>query len=137
MLVGRVRQFVDQTVTEWELDPTREDARLIATELAANAVVHARTGYRVTLRSDGFGYLRIEVRDHNSRMPTPAGPPEGATSARGLAVVGALAAAWGSRLDGDGKVIWAEIGQRSSSDDVECMDLGDLASAERLEHHAD
>src|SRR5689334_1413430 len=66
-LVGVARHFVDQTVVEWELDPIREDARLIATELVSNAVLHARTEFRLTLRSNGFDFLRIEVRDENTR----------------------------------------------------------------------
>jgi anti-sigma regulatory factor (Ser/Thr protein kinase) len=126
-LVRVVRQFVDQTIAEWELDPVREDARLIATELASNAVLHARTEFRLTLRSNGFGFLRIEVRDDNSRMPSPAGTPQDATSGRGLAVVTALAASWGTQRDGDGKVVWAEIGQLAPADDVECLDVSELA----------
>ena len=56
-LVGVARHFVDQTVVEWELDPIREDARLIATDLVSNAVLHARTECRLTLRSNGFDFL--------------------------------------------------------------------------------
>ena len=110
-LVRIARDFVDETVTEWELDRVRDEARLVAGELVANAVLHARTAFRLTLRSDGFRFLRIEVRDDNSRMPTPAGSPEDAPSGRGLAVVSALASSWGSQKDGHGKVVWAEIGR--------------------------
>ena len=127
-LVRVARHFVDQTLSEWELDPIRDDARLIATELVANAVLHARTGLRLTLRSNGFGFVRIEVRDDNSRMPIPTAPPEGATSGRGLAVVGALSTTWGTQADGGGKVVWAEIGQRAAGDDVDCLELEDFAS---------
>lgn len=81
------------------------------TELASNAVLHARTQFRLTLRSNGFDFLRIEVRDESTRMPSPAGTPPEATSGRGLAVVSAIAASWGTQRDGDGKVVWAEIGR--------------------------
>ena len=54
---------------------------------------------------------RVTVRDENSRMPVLARPPLGATSGRGLAVVSAVAASWGTRQEGDGKVVWAEIGE--------------------------
>lgn len=136
-LVAVARHFVDQTVVEWELDPIREDARLIATELVSNAVLHARTEFRVTLRSNGFDFLRIEVRDENTRMPSPAGTPQDATSGRGLAVVTAIAASWGTQRDGDGKVVWAEIGRTTASDQVECLSLGDLAIEESMAHDAD
>jgi len=129
-LVRVARQFVDQTVTEWELDPVRDGARLIVTELATNGVMHARTQFRVTLRSNGFGFLRIEVRDDNTRMPSPGGPPQDATSGRGLGVVSALATSWGAQGDGDGKVVWAELGSTSPADDIECLDLTGFASEE-------
>ena len=57
------RRFVDETLTDWGLESICDDARLITSELSANAVLHARTDFRVTLRSDGLGHLRIEVRD--------------------------------------------------------------------------
>ena len=136
-LVGVARHFVDQTVVEWELDPIREDARLIATELASNAVLHARTEFRLTLRSNGFDFLRIEVRDENTRMPSPAGTPQDATSGRGLAVVTAIAASWGTQRDGDGKVVWAEIGRTKTSDQLECLSLGDLAVEQSMAQDAD
>lgn len=135
-LVGIARRFVDHTVVEWELDPIREDARLIATELVFNAVLHARTECRLTLKSNGFDFLRIEVRDENTRMPSPAGAPQDATSGRGLEVVTALAASWGTQRDGDGKVVWAEIGRITASHELECLSPGDLAIQEPINHDA-
>jgi anti-sigma regulatory factor (Ser/Thr protein kinase) len=135
-MVRVVRQFVDRTASEWELDPVREDARLIATELAGNAVLHARTEFRVTLKSNGFGFLRIEVRDDNSRMPLVVGPPDGATSGRGLAVVSALATSWGTQRDGEGKIVWAELGHAGTADDPPCLDLSELTTVEDLEREA-
>jgi hypothetical protein len=111
-VVGAARLFVDQTVADWGLDSIRHEARLIASELSANAVLHARTDFGVTLRSDGLGYLRIEVRDENSRIPSSPAPREDALSGRGLLIVGALATRWGTQFDGVGKVVWAEIGRR-------------------------
>ena len=103
------RRFVDETLTDWGLGPACDDARLIASELSTNAMLHARTDFRVTLRSDGRGHLRIEVRDGTGPMPTPVTPSQDATSGRGLVLVDALATSWGTRVDGDGKVVWAEV----------------------------
>lgn len=72
VLMKAVRVFLDEVVTEWKLEMIRDDALLVATELATNAVPHAGTKVRVTLSSDGAGVLRIEVRDLNTRMPSPA-----------------------------------------------------------------
>ena len=81
-------------------------------------MLHACTGFQVSLQSDGLGYLRIEVRDGNARMPPRAAPQREATSGRGLAVVGAVATSWGTHFYGDGKVVWAEIGSRALSVDA-------------------
>ena len=103
------RRFVDETLADWGLEPVCNDARLITSELSTNAMLYARTDFRVTLRSDGRGHLRIEVRDGTGPMPTPVRPSQDATSGRGLVLVGALATSWGTRVDGDGKVVWAEV----------------------------
>ena len=95
-------------MVERELDPIQKDARLIATGLVSNAVLHARTEFRLTLRSDGFDFLRVEVRDENTRMPSPAGTPQDATSGRGLAVVTAIAA-YRNPLRGTGRAKWLAV----------------------------
>ena len=102
------RRFVDETLMDWGLESIGEGARLITSELSANAVLHARTDFRVTLRSVGLGHLRIEVGTGRPRMPSPAEPHQ-AASGRGLVLVGALATSWGNQVVGDGKVVWAEL----------------------------
>ena len=103
------RRFVDDTLTDWGLQSICDDARLITSELSANAVRHARTDFRVTLRSAGLGHLRIEVRDGQAHMSSPAAPRHGATSGRGLLLIGTLATAWGTQVLSDGKVVWVEL----------------------------
>ena len=110
--VRAARRFVDETLTDWGLGPICDDARLITSELCANAVLHARTDFRVTLRSGGRGHLRIEVRDENGHMSSPAAPRQDATGGRGLLIVDALATSWGAQWDGKGKVVWAELRSR-------------------------
>lgn len=103
------RRFVDETLTDWGLESLCEDVRLITSELAANAVLHARTDFRVTLRSPGLGHLRIEVWDGQVRMSSPAAPTQGATSGRGLVLVDTLATTWGTEVVRDGKMVWVEL----------------------------
>jgi hypothetical protein len=103
------RRFVDDTLTDWGLESIGDDARLITSELSANAMLHARTDFRVTLQCAGQGHLRIEVRDGQARMSSPAAPHHGATSGRGLLLVGTLATAWGTQALSDGKVVWVEL----------------------------
>lgn len=106
------RWFVDETLTNWGLESLCDDARLITSELSANAVLHARTDFCVTLQSAVSGHLRIEVRDGEARMSSPAAPRQGATSGRGLVLVGTLATSWGTQVVSDGEVVWAELHAR-------------------------
>jgi hypothetical protein len=89
-----------------------DDAALVVTELAANAVVHAHSAFTVDLaiRPD---LLRISVRD-DSPLPATAGPALPAAPLHGLGAVAALASRWGVEpLGPDGKTVWAEL-RRSS-----------------------
>jgi anti-sigma regulatory factor (Ser/Thr protein kinase) len=122
--VAVARRFVAATLEEWDLHDRVDDARLIASELVGNAVLHARTGIRVTVRVQAVDVVRIEVYDQNSRMPVLVAPPDDATSGRGLSVVAKLATTWGTRSHGDGKTVWAQLGH-TVVDEPDCIDLTD------------
>ena len=82
------------------------------TELAANAVVHARSGFTVALSAHG-DTLRISVRDA-SPLPSPRaerpGPALRPAPLHGLGAVDALAARWGVEPLGEaGKTVWADL----------------------------
>jgi len=86
-----------------------DDAALVVTELAANAVVHAHSAFTVDLaiRPD---VLRISVRDASPLPPGAAGPALPAAPLHGLGAVAALASRWGVEpLGPDGKAVWAEL----------------------------
>jgi len=83
-----------------------DDVAVVVTELAANAVVHAQTGFTVDLVA-GPGMLRISVRDA-SPLPPAARLP--AAPLHGLGAVNALASRWGVEPFGhSGKSVWAEL----------------------------
>ena len=111
-VVAAVRAFTAGTLAGWELDRFQDDAALIVSELAANAVLHARTPMRLTLQSDGLSFLRIQVYDDNPRQPSLAPPRVDAASGRGLPLVIALASEWGISSEQGGKTVWAELGER-------------------------
>lgn len=88
------------------------DALLVLSELVSNAIRHARTDF--TVRSEVIdGAVRVEVLDHDTRLPALLGLDEESTSGRGLHMVSAIAADWGwsTALEGveSGKVVWAEV----------------------------
>ena len=103
------RHFVANTLQEWRCSSLIEDASLIVTELATNAVTHAQTDFLVTL-ARGRTSVRISVQDSSYVAPTVAIAPRGSTSGRGLTLVSAVANRWGDGSAGSGKVVWAELG---------------------------
>jgi anti-sigma regulatory factor (Ser/Thr protein kinase) len=105
--VASARRFVAGVLHEWGIDA--DDVILAVGELAANAVLHARTVFTVTVRLES-GRLTVEVADRNPRLPAMQQAPAGALSGRGLMLVDAVSAAWGIRSDpSDGKLVWAEF----------------------------
>lgn len=105
----RAREFVSEKVMEWSLEQLLDDALLVASELAANAITHADSACRIRL-SLNPATLRIDVLDTGTGTPEPQ--PASATEehGRGLHLVAALTTAWGLEvLPGEGKLVWAEL----------------------------
>lgn len=105
--VVEARRFVISTLCGWGC--CGHDVALLVSELATNAVLHARSDFsvRLVVRS---GRIRVEVADHNSRLPTYAAVSPDAYSGRGLMLVQYLADDWGVDSHGsEGKTIWFEV----------------------------
>jgi anti-sigma regulatory factor (Ser/Thr protein kinase) len=105
--VSAARRFVAGTLERWHI--RADEVALLVSELATNAVLHARSDFEVSVCRLPSG-VRVEVFDRNTRLPTPAIVPADAYSGRGLLLVQTLASAWGveSRSD-EGKIIWFEV----------------------------
>jgi len=129
--VAVARAFVRATLMSWEMAALVGDAELLTSELVTNAVLHARTSLRLTIRHDDDG-LTVTVSDDNMRLPTVAGAAELATSGRGLQLVERLADAWGVEQTGDGKSVWARIGPAAPESDDDCTDLTDTADIDAV-----
>jgi anti-sigma regulatory factor (Ser/Thr protein kinase) len=86
-----------------------QDAQLCTSELAANAVRHAATPFRIQLEQQG-SVVRVTVHDDDPSHPIPTDADPSCTSGRGLFIVDAVAAAWGwTRDPHDGKDVWFEL----------------------------
>jgi anti-sigma regulatory factor (Ser/Thr protein kinase) len=108
--VRNVRAFVREAVDGC---PAADDVVLLASEVAANAVVHTASGeggtFTVVVCRCGQ-VVRVEVHDGGSQAPPGACAAEAhASSGRGLGIVGALASRWGHLGDRDGRVVWFEV----------------------------
>jgi CheY-like chemotaxis protein len=107
--VGRARRFVRDRLDEWGIDGPIDDALLVVSELAANALTHARSSYRLRISATPHA-LRIEVDDNGVGTPEPQPLTETEEHGRGLHLVGALAASWGMEsAETGGKRVWAEL----------------------------
>ena len=108
--VGQARRFVAEVLTGWDLDDdVVETARMCASELVTNAVIHAASDTTVTVRCDDTHVLLL-VRDEGShnRVRMQGDEPE-RISGRGLALVQALSSAWDVEQSTDGTLVWCEL----------------------------
>jgi anti-sigma regulatory factor (Ser/Thr protein kinase) len=102
-------------------DPAVERACLVTSELAANAVLHAGTGWRVRCvpLDVGLEGVRVEVRDADgAHLPAlQPGAPE-RVGGLGLHLVDAICRAWGVEQRGSGKVVWCELHRDELADEA-------------------
>ncbi|MBN3932418.1 ATP-binding protein [Streptomyces verrucosisporus] len=109
--VSAARRRVVDTVRRWGLDVPEDrmdDLRLLTSEVITNAVVHTGSTCAVRVRWTGVR-VRVEVTDAAPNPPRVENEVLDAESGRGLLLVSALSAAWGTRPDRAGKVVWFEI----------------------------
>lgn len=110
---SKARDFVCLHLVEHDLLYLVEDIRLVASELATNAMAHARTPFTVTL-SASAGTVLLAVRDHSTAIPVKALPRAMDMRGRGLVLVEQLSREWGASTDGDGsKSVWASFATRT------------------------
>ncbi len=88
------REHVRVKLHAWALPLLVDVAVLVVSELAANAVEHAQTGFDLRLEVRNAA-LRVEVVDRGAGSPALSVPGELATRGRGLLLVSQLAASWG------------------------------------------
>jgi PAS domain S-box-containing protein len=88
-----------------------DDAALLVTELATNALRHGGPGVDLWLRPVDGGGLRVELVDGRpGALPGVSVPDDDAEGGRGLLLVSALARSWGSDRLSAGKCVWFELG---------------------------
>ena len=110
--LSSVRATAVRRAGELGRDDLADASALVASELAANAMLHGGGCTGVEMSSIEGG-LRVEVRDGSKVPPMLGQPSEESLTGRGLRMVAGLAARWGAEAEPEGKVVWAEItGQR-------------------------
>jgi hypothetical protein len=109
------RGHVRSVAMEWGLRDLADTAELLASELVTNAI-NASQDLRIPetpvvglwLVADQFS-LVIHVWDGSKEMPVGKEADAHDLSGRGLMIIDALSAEWGSYHRAEGKVVWAMV----------------------------
>ncbi|MCZ9346446.1 ATP-binding protein [Streptomyces sp. TRM76130] len=109
--VVQVRHFVAAMIAEG--GPV-DDAVLVVSELATNAVRHSRSGsaggWFLVVVGFGDGLVRIEVVDQGGeRVPHLCDVTSQEEGGRGLLLIASCAKDWGVKNWPDGRSVWAEL----------------------------
>jgi anti-sigma regulatory factor (Ser/Thr protein kinase) len=111
---GEARAFVQLHLEEHQLTHLVSDVRLVVSELATNATMHACTPFTVTLE-EVDGTVRLSVYDGSPKSPSLNGSHHLDTGGRGLAIIEQVSRAWGISLKhGHGKAVWASFTTRGA-----------------------
>jgi anti-sigma regulatory factor (Ser/Thr protein kinase) len=124
------RRHTTATLCQWSYPPdVIETVKLIVSELATNAVTHARpaigadqgtssrapaTGlFGLRLRALDDGTIRIEVQDNNPDAPVHHQAADDDESGRGLELVRRLSRTWGYSYTSSAgfKTVWCEVAE--------------------------
>jgi anti-sigma regulatory factor (Ser/Thr protein kinase)/PAS domain-containing protein len=107
--VRHARRYTRRVLRSWGLAEEADAALLVVSELVTNALVHTDGPVRLDLTLVNHR-LRIAVADSSPRTPIkPTGLGWEATGGRGILLVEAMSAAWGSVPASGGKQVWAEL----------------------------
>jgi anti-sigma regulatory factor (Ser/Thr protein kinase) len=105
------RRFISETLHGWGLGDLVDDAMLVVSELATNAVVHGGSDFTVGL-SRGDDRVRVSVADTSNDAPQPRNSELTTMGGRGLRLVDVVSVRWGHEAVHGGKVVWAELADR-------------------------
>jgi len=100
-----------RSLMEDEVPEARDIAVLLTDEIVTNAVVHG--GGHFTLTAEvGYHVLRVAVADASPIEPRVLVQNPAREHGRGMAIVEALATAWGTERGETGKTVWFELDLR-------------------------
>jgi KaiC/GvpD/RAD55 family RecA-like ATPase len=103
------RRMVGEVLALWGVDESvTADAELVISELATNAVLHARSRFSVLVRHDQRG-VRLGVADASHDEPIIRSGWSSEPAGRGLRIVSSVARGWGVEGSPAGKTVWADL----------------------------
>ena len=109
--VFAAREFVQRHLSHHGCSHLVDDVRLVVSELATNAVLHAQTPFTVTL-AGGHRSVLLTVRDGSPVSPVQMAAHVLDTRGRGMSLVSQISSAWGVTPAVDthhAKSVWASF----------------------------
>jgi CheY-like chemotaxis protein/anti-sigma regulatory factor (Ser/Thr protein kinase) len=113
--VREARDTVRRLLTTWGMEAIGDTAELCTSELATNAVIHARSPVLLVVARLANG-VRVGVEDESPAGLEPGSLEGHGESGRGLAIVDALCECWGVDPTADGKTVWFQLRQPDGDD---------------------
>ena len=113
---SQARDFVSDHLVRHGLSYLVDPVRLVTSELATNALVHAHTAFSVSL--DGWAHtVLLTVRDDSLSRPTRRTARVTDPTGRGLEIVDIVSLDWGINEDSVGsKAVWASFAIRGQGE---------------------
>jgi anti-sigma regulatory factor (Ser/Thr protein kinase) len=104
------RAVITALLAGWGVGELVEDAALVVSELATNAVLHAagENSIEMEVLRTSRG-VRISLSDGSAVVPVRAELTTNLPAGRGLHIVAALASDWGTERHADGKRVWVDM----------------------------
>jgi anti-sigma regulatory factor (Ser/Thr protein kinase) len=111
---AQARAFVSDHLVDHRLLYLVESVRLVASELATNALVHAQTAFSLTLSASDTEVV-LTVRDDSQALPERRAAQVLDATGRGLEIVEMVSQEWGiSQEEAGSKVVWATFAIRDT-----------------------
>jgi len=107
--VRHARRYTKRVMRAWGVSDDLDAVLLVVSELVTNALVHTDGQVRLDLTLINHR-LRISVADNSPRTPVkPTNIGWEATGGRGILLVEAMSAAWGTVPVSGGKQVWSDV----------------------------
>ncbi|KFG75323.1 ATP-binding protein [Streptomyces mutabilis] len=108
--VRLLRQAATAQLQQWGMPHAVDGVELVVTELATNVIKHVGEGTSATLVVEWGGErLRVEVHDMSHSVPSVSAAGCDDECGRGLHLLAAVTADWGTVVTAAGKSVWCEI----------------------------
>lgn len=128
--VGLARRFAVKVLREQGAGAAEDDVRTVVSELATNAVLHARTAFTLRVRVTA-AEVQVAVTDGSPTLPRLSRyRGSDSSTGRGLQIVARLSTDWGVTPHDAGKTTWCDLpvrpGRGRADDGAAELDEPDL-----------